>query len=72
MCACFSSSSSKCSRSDTLCRTVAQGGQTSFQVVVDNMRCNQTDVAYLDVEVKSPTGTDLSCSDWQVQWTISE
>ena len=72
VCACFSSSSSKCSRSGTDCSTVAAGSSVDLAVEVNNMSCWSTDTAYLDIEVSAPSGPGWSCTDWRVDWVISE
>jgi hypothetical protein len=72
ICVCWSSATSQCGKSNTVCQTGYGNTSTAAYVEMD-MNCGSTDTGYLDMHVTPyTTSIDRSCSEYSVSWSIWE
>ena len=72
ICACWSSSTTLCAKSEQVC-AVSNGGSNASLTLNSEMNCGGEDVSYLDIQVKPLIALlDYGCDDWSVSWAVSE
>ena len=72
MCACWSSNSSLCAKSEQTC-VVSNGGANATINLNADMNCGSEDVVYLDVQVSPAIALlDYGCDNWSVSWSVDE